>query len=70
MNRTKILRDLEYISGGMVTLKMLCNREERYQARYFDLLEDWTNILYNVIDQLAKEEEDKVCLEHSKNWPQ
>lgn len=70
MNRIKILRDLEYIAGGLVTLKTLCNREDKIQGRYYDLIEDWNDILYNVIDQLAKEEEDEVCLEPSKNWPQ
>lgn len=58
MNRTKILRDLEYISGGLVTLKTLCNREDKNQGRYYDLIEDWNDILYNIIDQIAKENDD------------
>lgn len=55
-NKVKILRDLEYISGGLVALKVLCNKEDKNQGRYYDLFEDWNDILYHVIDQIAKED--------------
>lgn len=57
MDKVKILRDLEYVSGGIVTLKALCNREDKLQGKYYELFQDWNELLYNIIDQIAKENE-------------
>lgn len=56
MNRIKILRDLEYLAGGLTTMRALY--KDGNNTKLFDLMEDWNDILINVIDQIAKENED------------
>lgn len=56
MNRIKILRDLEYLAGGLTTMRVLY--KDGNNTKLFDLMEDWNDILINVIDQIAKENED------------
>lgn len=61
MNKTKILRDLEYISGGLTTFKHLIKSDKSgHGAQYYDLFQDWNDILYNVIDQIAKEQDENA----------
>ena len=53
MNRVKVLRDLEFLSGGLTTLKTLYT--DGNNGKLYDLIQDWNDILFNVIDQIAKE---------------
>lgn len=56
-NRERILRDIEYISGGITALKTLCNNEEKYASNY-RLLDEWHDILYNIIDMIEEDYND------------
>lgn len=58
MNRERILRDLEYVCGGMTTLREMCDKENKSQKRYYDLLDDWIDVLYNVIGAIGEDEYD------------
>ena len=53
MNRVKILRDLEFLSGSLTTLKTLYT--DGNNGKLYELIQDWNDILFNVIDQIAKE---------------
>ena len=54
MDKVKILRDLEYVSGGLTALKHIFSSDKE-NAPYYELFQDWNDIIYNVIDQIAKE---------------
>ena len=60
MNKQRILRDIEYINGGITTLKMLCKTDEKSQvyAAYYQLFDEWQDILCSMIDDI---EEDERC---------
>lgn len=58
MNKVSILRDLEYIGGSMTTLKTLCDKENsKSQEHLYQLLDEWIDVVYNIIDQIDGEEE-------------
>lgn len=57
MNRERILRDLEYVGGGMTALREMCDKENKSQKRYYDLLDDWIDVLYNVISAIGEDED-------------
>ena len=57
MNKVSILRELEYISGGMTAFKTLCDKENsKSQERLYKLLNTWIDVIYNIIDQIDREE--------------
>lgn len=53
MNRVKILRELEFLSGSLTTLKTFY--KDGNNGKLYDLIQNWNDILFNVIDQIAKE---------------
>ena len=58
MNRERVLRDLEYVGGGMTALREMCDKESKSQKRYYDLLDDWIDVLYNVIGAIEEDGKD------------
>ena len=64
-NRERIMRDLEYLSGGITAIKSVCNEER--DARFYRLLGEWQDTIYSIIDMI--EEDYEECQEHSKNSP-
>ena len=54
-NKERILRDLEYLGGGIATLKAATNKEK--QTQYYELLDDWLDTLYSVIDMIEEDYE-------------
>ena len=55
MDKVRILRDLEYLNGGIVVMKRLSdNNKEEYKPMK-DMFDEWNDIIYNIIDQIAKE---------------
>ena len=52
MDRVRILRDLEYLSGGLTVIKSLCkDKDENFRQ----LVDDWEDIIYSVIDEIEEE---------------
>ena len=65
-NKEQILRNLEYIGGGMTTLKTLCsNKEKSYNIPYYDLMEEWIDTIYDTIRLI--EEDYGECQEPLKS---
>lgn len=64
-NREKILRDIEYISGGINAFKSLCDKENKGQERHYKILDEWHDILFSIMDMI--EEDYDACLAPLKN---
>ena len=57
MNKGRILRDIEYINGGITAFKSLCDEENKSQARYYKVLDEWQDILCSIIDMIEEDYE-------------
>ena len=53
-NKEKILRDLEYVNGGVTAFKTLCNSEGKF-ASYYRMLDEWQDILCNIMDMIEED---------------
>jgi hypothetical protein len=54
-NKERILRDIEYISGGITVFKSLCDKENKSQARYYKILDEWQDILCFITDMIEED---------------
>ena len=55
-NKERILRNLEYIEGGITALKTLCNAANSPVGEsYYDLLNVWEDILCETIDIIEED---------------
>ena len=52
-NKGRILRNLEYLSGGVATLKSITTKEKN--AQFYDLLDDWLDTIYSIIDLVEED---------------
>ena len=54
-NKEKIMRDLEYISGGITAFKSICqtNRDDRF----YRLIDEWQDTIYSIIDMVEEDYE-------------
>ena len=50
MNKESVLRDLDYIYGGMAALRTLCQRDSNKE--WYNLMEDWCDVISNVIAEI------------------
>ena len=55
-NKERILRDIEYINGGITALKTLFNNEGKH-APYYQLMDEWQDIICSVIDLIEEDYE-------------
>ena len=62
-NKEKILRNLEYLSGGTTAIKIIC--DENVTGKWHCLLDEWQDIIYNTIDMI--EEDYELCQKPLKN---
>ena len=60
-NREQILRNLEYLGGGVDMIKTMCNKNSAWVA----LANEWCNIISNTITLI--EEDYQVCQGPLKN---
>ena len=68
-NKEQILRNLEYIGGGMTTFKTLCsNREKSCNVPYYNLMEEWMDTICDTIKLI--EEDYEECQKPLKSLPQ
>ena len=56
-NKEKILRDLEYISGGVTTLKTLSNTNSKSGEASYRLFDEWQDIICNIMDMIEEDYE-------------
>ena len=57
-NKERILRNLEYLEGGITALKTLCNATNSpVGASYYDLFSDWQDILCETVDMIEEDNE-------------
>lgn len=61
MDKTSILRNLEFLDGGMATIYNLVTEKDN---RFKLLMEEWRDVIYSIIEEI---EEDESCQKHSKN---
>ena len=52
-NKERIMRDLEYISGGITAFKAICQKDK--DDRFFRLIDDWQDIIYHIIDMIEED---------------
>ena len=61
MDKVSVLRNLEYLDGGMSAIyNLMKEKDDRFKL----LVEEWRDIIYSIIDEI---EEDESCQEQSKN---
>lgn len=57
-NKERILRNLEYISGGITALKTLYKAANSpVSASYYELCNNWQDILFETIDMIEEDNE-------------
>lgn len=56
MDKARILRELEYLSGGINVVKTLFKNDEKQQKYYF-MFDTWNDIIFNIIDMVEKDDE-------------
>lgn len=56
-NREKILRDLEYVSGGITTFKALCKQGGEKFDPYHAVFDEWQDTLCSIIDMVEEDYE-------------
>lgn len=56
MNKTSILRDLEYLAGGLSVVKTLFKNDEK-QTKYYSMFDTWQDIVYNLMDEVEEEDD-------------
>jgi len=66
-NKEEIMRNLEYLAGGMFVFKIMCGNKEN-NAPYYNLMEEWSDIIFNTMELIG---EDYVeCQKPLKSLPQ
>lgn len=58
-NKEKIIRNLEYICGGIAAIKCIFNTDDKRNAAIYQLLDDWEENLYETMELI--EEDYEVC---------
>lgn len=53
-NREQILRNLEYINGGITAFKQLCLDSKNHQGT-IDMIEEWQDAICNTIDLVEED---------------
>ena len=56
-NKERILRNLEYLGGGMTAFKTMCGNKEN-NAAYYDLMEEWLETIYDIIGLIEEDYEE------------
>ena len=54
-NKERILRNIEYVSGGLTTFKALCKQGGERFDPYHAVFDEWQDILCNVIDMIEED---------------
>ena len=54
-HKNDVLRDLEYIMGGVVTLEKLT--KEKPDSGWYTVFTEWRNTLASIIDDIIDEED-------------
>ena len=54
MNKERILRDIEYINGGMTAFKALCKQDGDKFSPY-KMFDEWQDILCSIIDMIEED---------------
>ena len=56
MNKLQIARNLEYVAGGINTIKRMCTQEK---DKYFaSILSDWEEWIFDALDLVLEDDED------------
>ena len=55
-NKEKILRDLEYINGGLSVYKAVTNTRTEHAEQY-QLFDEWQDTIYNIMDMVEEDYE-------------
>lgn len=53
-NKERILRDIEYVNGGMTAFKALCKQGGDKFAPYYEMFDEWQDILCSIIDMIEE----------------
>ena len=54
-NKERILRDIEYINGGITAFKALCKQGGDKFMPYYEMFDEWQDILYFMIDMIEED---------------
>lgn len=52
MNKEQVLRDLEYLGGGMDAMAKMCN--SKANAPLYELMTEWREIVYNIVYEVVR----------------
>lgn len=53
MDKVRILRDLEYIAGGITAIKSMCKPEQENTKQLFD---EWQELIFCIIDMVEDDD--------------
>ena len=53
-NKERIMRNLEYISGGMVAMKIACGNRECNKI-YYQLMDNWYETIWDTINLIEED---------------
>lgn len=54
-NKERILRDIEYVNGGMTAFKALCKQSGDKFTPYYVVFDEWQDILCSIIDMIEED---------------
>lgn len=56
MDKLQIVRNLEYVAGGINTVKRMCTQEK---DKYFaSILSEWEEWIFDALDMIMEDDED------------
>lgn len=58
MNKERILRDIEYVNGGITAIKALFESNKERNAPFYMVFDEWQDILCSIIDMIEEDYED------------
>lgn len=58
MNKERILRDIEYVNGGITAFKALCKQGGDKFTPYYEMFDEWQDILCSILDMIEEDYED------------
>lgn len=57
MNKEQILRNLDYIAGGIFIVKKMCENDKDYK-NWVEICDEWEDIIFDIIDLIKEDYEE------------
>ena len=54
-NKERILRDIEYVNGGITAMKALFESNKERNAPFYTVFDEWQDIICSIIDMIEED---------------